>query len=129
MNLLKKGKVRTRSQLLKLAQAAFNRFVRERDAERGCISCPSPNVQHASHYYSQGHHSALRFNEVNVNGSCLKCNTFLHGNLIHYRNGLLKRYPQRDIDLLDSAARNKIKKWSISELEYIIKKYSYQIKA
>lgn len=116
----------TLPKLLKKAQISFNAFIRERDQLLGCISCGS-EVTQAGHYYSQGHHSSLRFNEVNTNGQCTRCNCFLHGNLIHYRNGLISRYKKEKIDLLDSVAtRNPVKKWSRFELEEIIKKYKKQ---
>lgn len=111
--------------LLKKAQIVFNARVRQRDKDKGCISCGS-EITEAGHYYSQGHYSALRFNEVNTNGQCTRCNRFLHGNLIHYRQGLVKRYGQQKLDLLDSAARTRVKKWSRIELEQII--LQYQIK-
>jgi len=109
--------------LLKKAQIVFNRWIVRRDKDKGCISCGG-EVTQAGHYYSQGHHSALRFNEVNTNGQCTRCNCFLHGNLIHYRNGLLSRYSKREIDLLDSVGtRNPLKKWQRHELEFIINHY------
>jgi hypothetical protein len=112
------------SKLLKKAQIVFNRFIRERDKDKGCISCGS-QVTEAGHYYSQGHHSALRFNEVNTNGQCTRCNCFLHGNLIHYRNGLWSRYTKQEIDLIDSVGtRNPLKKWQRHELEFIIHHYA-----
>ena len=109
--------------LLAKAQVVFNAWIRRRDKNLNCISCPA-QVTEAGHYYSQGHHSALRFNEINTNGQCTRCNRFLHGHLIAYRQGLLKRYGQRELDLLDSSARNRVKKWSRVELETIIKEYS-----
>jgi hypothetical protein len=112
--------------LLKKCQIVFNRWIRNRDRDKGCISCGA-EVTEAGHYYSQGHHSALRFNEVNTNGQCQKCNRFLSGNLIHYRFGILKRHGQQKLDLLDSVGtRNKAYKFSRAELEQII--LQYQIK-
>lgn len=125
--MIPKTKTKTRSEtlpkLLAKAQAVFNKWIRERDKDKGCISCGAA-VTEAGHYYSQGHHSALRFNEVNTNGQCTRCNRFLHGNLIHYREGIVKRWGQQKLDLLDSAARNRVKKWSRVELEAIIREYS-----
>jgi len=109
--------------LLAKAQEVFNRWVRERDKYRPCISCGVSGVDHAGHYFSQGHHSTLRFNEINVNGQCIRCNTFLHSNAIHYRNGLVKKYGEDKVLLLESSARNKAKKWSRTELEAIIEYY------
>ena len=108
-------------QLLKKAQEVFNKWIRIRDKDKGCISCGA-QVDHAGHYYSQGHHSALRYNEVNTNGQCLRCNNFLHGNLINYRIGLIKRYGEQKVMLLEISA-NKVKKWSRCELLAIIQMY------
>jgi hypothetical protein len=101
--------------LLKKTQTVFNKFIRERDKDNGCISCGGP-ITDAGHYLSQGHHSALRFNEVNVNGQCRKCNCFLHGNLIKYRSGLIKKYGENKVLWLESLPRS-VKKWSRVELE------------
>jgi hypothetical protein len=109
--------------MLKKAQDRFNAWIRQRDKNKGCICCGSP-VQHCSHYFSQGHYSALRFNETNCNGSCLRCNTFLHGNLILYRAGLVKRHGIWTVqDLENSVVFRKVKKWSRFELEWIIQNY------
>lgn len=108
--------------MLKKAQEVFNKWIRERDKDKGCISCGS-EVDHAGHYYSQGHHSGLRFNEINTNGQCLRCNNFLHGNLINYRKGLVKRYGEAKVMLLENNNVNKVKKWSRFELEAIIQEY------
>lgn len=115
------AKTKTLPQLLKKAQEVFNRFIRERDKDFGCISCGA-GVDHAGHYLSQGHHSALRFNEVNTNGQCLRCNNFLHGNLIKYRQGLVKKVGEQKVLLLENN-KNTIKKWSRTELLAIIQLY------
>lgn len=118
----------TLPKLLAKTQLIFNRFIRERDKDKGCISCGG-EVQHAGHYFSQGHHSALRFNEVNTNGQCLRCNNFLHGNLINYRHGLIKRYGAQKVDLLENSGVRKAKKWSRVELIAIIEFYKQFKKA
>ena len=113
--------------LLKKAQDVFNAYIRARDRDKGCISCGA-EVQEAGHYFSQGHHSALRYNEVNTNGQCTRCNKFLHGNLIHYRSGLINRYGEPRVLHLESSARRSVKKWSRTELEAIIQCYKEEIK-
>lgn len=109
--------------LLKKTQEVFNRYIRERDKELGCISCGG-EVTQAGHYFSQGHHSALRYHEMNTNGQCTKCNMFLSGNLIRYRQGLVKRYGIEKVEQLElNADLRKGWKWDRRELEEIIKKY------
>ena len=111
------------AKLLQKAQCAFNKWIRERDRNNGCISCGS-QIDHAGHYYSQGHHSALRYNEMNTAGQCLRCNNFLHGNLINYRKGLVKRYGESKVLMLENSADiHATKKWARFELEAIIKEY------
>ena len=107
--------------LLKKTQSVFNRWIRLRDSDRGCISC-GRQVTEAGHYLSQGHHSAFRFSEMNTNGQCTRCNCFLHGNLINYRQGLLKKHGEQRVQLLEGA-RNKLKKWTRFELELIMETY------
>lgn len=107
--------------LSKKAQTVFNAWIRLRDADKGCISCGG-SVDHAGHYLSAGHYGHLRFNEMNVNGQCLRCNNFLHGNLINYRQGLVKKYGEQKVLLLE-AVKNGSHKWSRTELLSIINKY------
>jgi hypothetical protein len=108
--------------LQKKAQDTFNKWIRTIDKDLGCISCSS-KIDHAGHYFSAGHFTSLRFNEINVNGQCLRCNNYLHGNLIHYRQGLIQRFGEDKVLLLESASRNAIKKWTRLELEIICSEY------
>jgi hypothetical protein len=115
--------------LLKKTQDVFNKFIRLRDAELGCISCEKGKVENAGHYLSQGHHSAFRFNEENTNGQCCKCNLYLSGNLINYRKGLVKKIGAERVEFLEgSADRRKAHKWSRVELEALIQYYNQKIK-
>jgi hypothetical protein len=109
-------------------QKVFNQFIRLRDQDKGCVSCKSHKVDHASHYYSAGKYTALRFNESNVHGACISCNYFKHGNLIPYRVNLEKRLGKKTLELLDGVANRSTKKWSITELQLIEKEYKLKIK-
>lgn len=118
---IKKKKLVSLPKLLKKTQIIFNRWIRNRDRDKGCISCGA-EVTEAGHYLSQGHNSALRFNEFNTNGQCTRCNCFLHGHLIAYRQGLIKRYGEEKVLMLENNG-SKVKKWSRFELEAIILMY------
>ena len=108
--------------LKKKAQDIFNKWIRNRDKEERCISCNGP-VEQAGHYFSSGHYSALTFDEMNVNGQDIRCNMFLSGNLIHYRQGLVKKYGEDAVKELEKKAEVRTYKWSRTELEDIITKY------
>ncbi len=94
----------TTQQLRVKAGNVFRKWIRKRDEGKPCISCGSYNVSDAGHYYSAGHHPALEFNEDNTNGQCRHCNSFLSGNLIEYRKGLINRIGGDRVELLDMKA-------------------------
>lgn len=110
--------------LTEKAQKVFNAYIRRRDSEKPCITCPKYQIEHACHFYSAGQYTALRFNEDNTHGGCIQCNYYKHGNLNHYRMNLEKRIGIEKLLLLDSiATRSRFKKWSRTELEIIIEMY------
>ena len=87
--------LKTKSKWLAELQALVNRYVRLRDVREGCISCDKPaswqGQWHASHYYSRGHSSALRFNLWNIHKSCSSCNKHLSGNIGQYSPRLIEK--------------------------------------
>ncbi len=130
---IKKYNSKSVPELLKLAERAFNKFIRERDSEDGwfkCISCgryKSVSDMHASHYMSAGNYSATRFNEFNVNGACSKCNVFLHGNLIEYRIRLVEKIGEENVRAIETVARSR-HKFERTGLIWIILTYKDKLK-
>jgi len=121
------AKVKSLKTLKALAIKTFNKWIRERDKDKGCVTCKSWRIDHACHFYSAGHFSALMFNEDNVHGGCLQCNYFKHGSTGDYRRRIEHRIGLQRLQLLDSVAtRNPVKKWSSIELEFIINHYQCQ---
>lgn len=120
---IKKYEKKTLAQLKKQAQIVFNKFIRERDKHLMCISCQKGKVEQAGHFYSAGHYQALRYNEDNTHGQCVRCNHFLSGNLNNYRINLEKRIGKERLELLDSLANRKAHKWDRFELIEIIENY------
>lgn len=123
-----KNDLKTTSDWLKEAQVVFNKYIRERDKGLNCISCNKPpKKQNCGHYYSQGGHSNVRFDEDNCHLQCEHCNTYLSGNLLNYQIGIEKRIgAERLIELQGRAHLEK--KWSVDELKDIIKTYKQKIK-
>lgn len=124
-------KTRTIPELRKKLEYEFNRFIRIRDLGADCISCDKKltdiRYYHAGHYYSAGHHSNLRFNENNVHGQCIECNTHLHGNLIKYRKKLENKIGAQELEELDEIAYL-TKKWNREELLKLTKVYNLKNK-
>lgn len=130
---IKKYQKKTITQLIKLATEHFNRYIRQRDDLGGyfqCISCGEPkslDQMNASHYMAAGNYSNTRFNEDNVHGACIKCNKFLHGNLIEYRKRLVQKIGLDRVEFVESIARKNAKQDRLS-LIYVIETYKDKCK-
>ena len=108
--------------LLKKAERVFNAYIRNRDLGLQCISCTNEGNQ-AGHYFPV-RYSGVRFNETNVNLQDAYCNCYAYGNQAMYRIGLVKKYGEQAVkELEEEAVRTQYKKWTRTELDFIISKY------
>ena len=114
---------------VKLAQQVFNKFIRLRDAGNVCISCGNKLGEKfdCGHFYSAGGHWSVRFDERNCSAQCVNCNQHKHGNLIAYRENLLKKIGIEEFENL-SAEATKTRKFTIDELKEIISTYKKKCK-
>ena len=113
---------------IKLAQQVFNKFIRLRDAGNVCISCQKkPLKENAGHFYNANNHWSVRFDERNVHLQCEHCNTYLSGNLIYYRENLLRKIGIEEFENL-SVEATKTRKFTVQELKEIIATYKKKIK-
>ena len=123
-----KTELKTTQDWLKEAQTIFNQYIRLRDNGLWCISCGlPPKKKNAGHYYSQGGHSNVRFNEDNVHLQCEHCNTYLSGNLLNYQIGIEKRIGAEKLIELQGKAHIE-KKWSTDEIKEIIRVYKNKVR-
>jgi hypothetical protein len=123
-----KADLMTVQDYIKLAQQVFNKYIRLRDAGNVCISCQKkPLKENAGHFYNANNHWSVRFDERNVHLQCEHCNTFLSGNLIYYRENLLKKIGIEEFENL-SAEAMKTRKFTIEELKEIIATYKKKCK-
>lgn len=120
----RKEKLKSAGDYTKEAQAAFNKYIRIRDAEKCCISCSNPLQSatlgggfDAGHYRSRGAASHLRFNLLNVHGQCKKCNRYLSGAVTDYRIGLSRRISEQQLDAIE--CDNQPRKFTIEYLKRI----------
>lgn len=112
----RKESVQPLSYYHKKAQAAFNAFIRERDAGHPCISCGRNTgaKMNAGHYRTVGASKETRYDEDNCHLQCEHCNSYLSGNVGEYRPRLIDKIGQAAFDnLMGSHAP---KKWTREEL-------------
>ena len=110
----------------------FSEYIRKRDTNNGvfrCISCGRllPYEQADCGHYINRQHMATRFDEMNCNAQCRKCNRFSEGNMSGYRFGLVKKYGEQKVVLLESK-KNSVRKFSDFEYQVLIKYYQEEIK-
>lgn len=117
--------------LKRKAQEIFNKFIRLRDRKEPCISCghdfngENPRQMHCGHYRPQGGNSLWRYEEKNCHAQCSICNNHLSGNLVPYRENLIKKIGLEEVVILEDT--NTIKRWTKEELQEIIKIYKEKV--
>lgn len=133
---LREYRVRTESlsDATRKAQAACNRYVRARDAGKPCISCgalPGDTVyggnRDAGHYRSTGACPQLRFEPLNIQIQCTRCNRQLSGNHVAYRAGLLERIGADRVAWLEGP--HPIPKWTVADLKGIARNFAAMTRA
>jgi hypothetical protein len=119
--------MRTKPQLVKIAQVSFNKYIRERDLLKPCISCGKPpstesNQTDAGHFRSVGSAPHMRFVEDNVQGQCKHCNQYLAGNVLAYRKGLIERIGLTRVEQIE--ADQTVRKYTREGLQEIARHYN-----
>lgn len=85
----------------------FHFYIRERDSKEfngsafKCISCREikPKDQMNAGHYIPGdkRYWATKFHPKNVNGQCIFCNKWNHGNVAEYRKSLVELYGEDEV--------------------------------
>ena len=119
----RKERLKSRSELAREAQQAFNQWVRLRDADKPCISCGRHHEgqYHAGHYLSVGARPELRYEPLNVWKQCAPCNTHLSGNAVLFRQALVREIGVENVEWLEGP--HPARKYTADELKAIRDEY------
>lgn len=127
-------RLRSRSNSLKnKLDDVFSEFIRLRDSRDDgtfvCISCGRllPYDQADCGHYINRKHMSTRFSEKNCNAQCRSCNRFDEGNIQGYRRGLIAKYGEPVVLMLE-ASKNQINKLSEFEYKAMIDHYRKEVK-
>lgn len=122
------------SNLKNQLDTVFSQYIRLRDMIPNttifrCISCGmiKPINQADCGHYINRQHMATRFSEVNCNAQCRHCNRFDEGNMQGYRRGLVNKYGETKVTLLESQ-KYEVRKYSDFEYKALIQHYKKEIK-
>jgi hypothetical protein len=123
-----KEKLKTLGQYEADAKKSFQKYIRMRDESQSCISCGVQNTElwDGGHFKKAEIYSGVIFNENNCHKQCRKCNRFLGGNELNYRDGLIKRYGHDYVNELEMMA-NETRNYKFTKDELIAKKLKYDI--
>lgn len=111
----------------------FSQYIRLRDMMDGrvfrCISCGQikPIEQGDCGHYINRQHMSTRYSEMNCNCQCRRCNRFDEGNVQGYRLGLVAKYGEARVAMLEA---QKYQLRQIGDFEYkaMITFYQKEIK-
>ena len=117
----------TRSKLVKKLDSIFSQYIRQKDADNDmatCFTCDKvDNVKSLQngHFQSRKHYST-RWDEVNCQVQCPKCNVFNYGEQFVFGSKLDSKYGEGTARRLHIKAQ-KIVKLSDNDIEEMIKRY------
>ena len=100
----------------------FAAYIRQRDANKPCISCGSRGPLQAGHWIKRQHQS-VRWDERNCHGQCVRCNLWLHGNEGAYALALVDKYGRAVVDELLTLKRQTVK-FGRKDYEELIERFS-----
>jgi len=123
----------TISKLKKKLDKIFSEFIRRRNADHlGRVKCFTCGVekhwkeQQAGHFQSRSHHST-RWDDVNVQVQCVKCNMYRQGEQYKFGMYLDQRFGDGTSEELEHRA-NTIVKLNRVDYEEAIERYKQKIK-
>lgn len=120
---VRKLAVQPLSHFHKQTQAAFNEYIRTRDAAEPCISCGRHHEgkYDAGHYRTRGASPSTRYDETNCHKQCVPCNQHLSGNIENYTPRLIEKIGQEAFDRL--MGPHPVIKWTREELQELTRHY------
>lgn len=120
---VRKLAVQPLSHFHKQTQAAFNEYIRTRDAAEPCISCGRHHEgkYDAGHYRTRGASPSTRYDETNCHKQCVPCNQHLSGNIENYTPRLIEKIGQEAFGRL--MGLHPVIKWTREELQELARHY------
>ena len=123
----------TISKLKKKLDKIFSEFIRRRNADHlGRVKCFTCGVekhwkeQQAGHFQSRSHHST-RWDDVNVQVQCVKCNMYRQGEQYKFGMYLDQRFGDGTAEELENRAKT-IVKLNRVDYEEAIERYKQKIR-
>jgi len=115
-------------ELIKKLDKVFSEYIRQRD--KGiCFTCGKQQAWKLTdngHYIRRGV-MLFRFNEKNCHCQCKRCNSWMEGEKVIYRQNLVKLYGEGEVDMMERES-HKTYKWHKCDLIWQLQAYSQKVK-
>ena len=83
-------------------QVEVNKLVRLIDEGCSCLACGATNTKvDASHFRGVQAWPTLRYHLFNIYSGCAQCNSYRGGNLLKFREGLLREFGDETMNFID----------------------------
>jgi hypothetical protein len=94
------------------AKEICHKYIRLRDKDKPCICCGEPlgDDFHAGHWLESGNNPLTRYDENNIHGQRVYCNTFKGGDSGSYKENLIEKIGQDAVDDLLSKKGGTLKR-------------------
>lgn len=117
----------TRRQLIKKLDRLFSEIIRLERSENGLVKCFTcgkimPIKKATVGHFIKRQFIATRYNEINCQIQCRRCNYFLQGNDVVFERKLRQIYGKETIAELEWAKKQKIPTWKLRLLLIDLKK-------
>lgn len=111
--------------LMNKADKLFSVYIRKKNADKdGLVKCyicgtPIPWVEaHLMHYVKRDN-KKLRYSEQNCHAGCYTCNCSNDGNLVEYREKLVKEFGEFNVKLLENTKSDRLDRYDlITKIEF-----------
>jgi len=121
-----------RATRMEATKKACHLYIRTRDKDKPCICCDLPLGEefHAGHFKRSNSFGAIKFNEDNIHGQRVDCNTKFGGDRGKYEYNLRNRIGNEKVNDLYEKITNgtRVYKYTIDELKDIEKHYKDMLK-
>lgn len=117
---------RPKSELVQFKKKLWKKFADWLKSKKGttCFTCGKTGLsgvdRQAGHLFPKGQYNALRWDPLNIEIQCSKCNIWNHGAYTEFINNYIATYGREQYEAL-YAKRNEFKQWKLEDLKDIEK--------
>lgn len=94
------------------AVRACHAYIRERDKNKGCVTCETSlvGIKFDAGHFLKATNSYTKFMEKNIHGQCVRCNQYMGGQELAYKEKIIEMYGYNTLKALEKCKSKRIKR-------------------